>query len=380
MSRIIWLNQSNLPDPLQHIVADIIPGFDYAVYKNVMKLCYTTSFFSRTERPGTPFALARDPWHSRLPQPSKFVDFDSITDERCHQLREHQWDRPWLVEWSGGLDSTLVLCALLKNLNKQDLANITVGMTPVSIYENPNFFHNCIKGKLQIKDITAPDYQNLYKTHYLITGEPADMLTGGALAMHACSNGLDLTLPWRDNQSVILDFFAGTSAGSAGAQWLIDTMAHDIENREETYPPVDNILEWFHWINLSWKWTTKQIYKFKPGLHDPKQYFHSLINWFDTDDYQNWSINHGRYSLITDGISLNSYKKDFRRYIMRIFPDHYYAQFKIKVASTSWAMSQMHPWACLLDDGSTLTAQNHLEEIASLIPTVLNSAYHRPKF
>lgn len=338
-----------------------------------MQLCYGTSFFSRTQQPGTPFVIDRDHWHAKFPQSVTSLNFDHITDQRCHWLKTHRWDRPWLIEWSGGLDSTLVLCSILINLSKQDLEHVTVGMTPTSIYENPRFFHDCIKDKLQIKDITASDYQDMYKTHYLITGEPADMLTGGALAMHACSRGIDLTLPWRSNRHIMKDFLASTSAGRDGTEWLLDTMARDLEGCQGSSPPVNNILEWFSWINLNWKWIAKKIYKFQPGLHDPDKYFHSLINWFDTDDYQNWSIHHGRYSLITDGTSLNSYKKDFRQYIMKIFRDRYYDHFKIKIGSTSSSVSHAYPWACLLDDGSVLTAENDMDEIISLFSKNINT-------
>lgn len=372
MSRIVWFRQNYLPRELEQIVEQKITNFHYGVYKKILNLCYSHSFWPRGSHVATPFVVDQSFAPMDWTMPDGHCDFNTITNERCVWLRHNKWDRPWLVEWSGGLDSTLIVCALLANLDRSDFDNITIGLTRASLYENAEFFNSHIKPNFRMLDITSPEYHDLYQTHYLVTGEPADLLTGGALAEHAVNNGIDPRRAWRDSRQLLLDFLSSTTIGADGANWLISSMTKDLECQADRQPKVHTVLEWFWWINFAWKWNTKLSYKFHPGRQDSKAYHAALINWFDSEKYQAWSITQGRYSLITHGTEAKSYKRDFRRYIKTIWPDAYYQHFKIKIASTSLALESHSPWACVLDDGSILTAEKDMSRILELFLDTIN--------
>ena len=379
MKKIVWFRQNYLPLEIVQTIKDHVPVFDYTVYENTLGLCYANGFWSRSQSPTTLFL--NDPvfFGAEMPRynASAETDFDRITDARCQWLRKHRWDRPWLLEWSGGLDSTLMICAVLKNLETQDLDNITVGMTRASLYENSQFYHDVIEHKFKILDLNSPHYSNIYHTHYLVNGEPADMLPGGGLAEYARRCGIDLSLPWRDNIGLLRTFLSNTRIGITGTDFLLKTMQDELGNLDPGAPPVDIIAEWFWWINFCWKWMSLTVHRLHPGRQDAKRYIEALVNWFDTQEYQQWSMLRGRYSLLTNASTPKSYKQDWRRYIHQIWSDAHFNHFKIKIASTSLALDASAPWACLLDDYSFLSFPKDQDQIKKLLPYVINDHFKK---
>lgn len=375
MSRIVWFRQNYLPAPLIRATQQGRPDFDAETYFKTLGLCYANGFWPRSPQVTTPFRKNLDVFAVDIPAFDADFDltFQDITDRRCQWLRQHRWDRPWLLEWSGGLDSTVMVCAVLKTFAPRDLENVTIGLTRSSVYENPQFYDTVIKPKFQTLDISSKIYRDIYRTHYLVNGEPADMLPGGGLAEHAGRSGLDLSLDWRQHSALLIEFLSSTRLGVPGAQWLYNTMQQDLDNLAAPFPPVTRMVEWFWWINFSWKWMSLTVHKLHPGIQEAKSYLDSLINWFDCPEYQKWSMCRGRYNLLRDNDSALSYKHDWRSYIANVWADGYYKKFKIKTASTSLSLHQKAPWACMLDDYSFLTAADDMEQILSLWPSVINT-------
>lgn len=374
MSRIVWFRQDCLPAELGRLTQDLRPDFDPATYNRILITCLANGFWPRGTITAAPFANDADLFHARMPafDPQFHSDFATITDDRCLQLKGRNWDRPWLVEWSGGLDSTVIVCSILRNLDRSDLSNITIGLTRSSIYENPAFFDQHIRPNFDLLDISGQSYDNVYLDHYLINGEPADMLPGGGLAEHARRCGIDLTLPWRNERQLLVDFLATTTAGARGAAWLYDMMAQELDHNHPDRAPVDQLVEWFWWINFCWKWMPLTLHRLFPGQQQAHKYMASLINWFDSPQYQQWSMNIGRYALVRHATSHMPYKEPWRDYIKSVWSDAYYNKFKIKTASSSVKANQQTSWGCLLDDLSYLTIEQDRERIIQLWPTVVN--------
>jgi len=375
MSKIIWFQQNALPLELSRLTQEILSDFDHTQYQAVLRTCLALGFWPRSSRPTTPFVNDPDFFNAAIPAfDSNFgLDFSTITDDRCNWLRTHKWDRPWLVEWSGGLDSTVIISSIIRNLSSHDFDNITVGLTRSSVYENPVFFEQCIRKNFSIMDISGDAYGDIYRTHYLVNGEPADMLPGGGLAEHAQRCGIDLKLSWRDSRDLLIDFLSTTVARRSGAIWLYDKIHAELLDPAEGLPPVDSIVEWFWWINFCWKWMPLTMHRFYPGDQDARAYMDSLINWFDSIDYQQWSMVEGRYSLVKQTKQDRYYKTAWRDYIYTVWPDDYYNQFKIKTTSSSIKPNHITAWACLLDDFTYLRLDRDLTRIKELWPTVINS-------
>ena len=68
-----------------------------------------------------------------------FTNFESVTNIRAQEVENHykNIDGPIVVFWSGGIDSTVILAAILKNFSKHLLERLVVKMTKDSYYENP---------------------------------------------------------------------------------------------------------------------------------------------------------------------------------------------------------------------------------------------------
>ena len=82
------------------------------------------------------------------------------------------------VMWSGGIDSTGMLAALLKNSTLSQRQQITVLLTQGSIKENPEFFKRFIIGKIDYS--TALDFNIKFdnSTHMLLCASTNDQLFG----------------------------------------------------------------------------------------------------------------------------------------------------------------------------------------------------------
>ena len=81
--------------------------------------------------------------------------------------------------YSGGIDSTLALCALIKNLNKEELSNIVICASKHSIVENPYLWKKFIWGNFKIIDSMTIKYDDLIEQGYRpITADEGDCIFG----------------------------------------------------------------------------------------------------------------------------------------------------------------------------------------------------------
>jgi hypothetical protein len=80
------------------------------------------------------------------------LNFSDISDLRALDIKKiiNDTDRTVMVQWSGGIDSTVAMVSLIKNLSTSELSKVTVSMSGDSLLENPNFYNNFIKDKFKI--------------------------------------------------------------------------------------------------------------------------------------------------------------------------------------------------------------------------------------
>jgi asparagine synthetase B (glutamine-hydrolysing) len=111
-------------------------------------------------------------------------DWNEVTDYRCDWLRQHRFDKPWTVAWSGGNDSTTVMSAIMKNLSKSDFENITVACNNASVWENPEFFQKYIEPNFKIVNSSYLMSQKcIDDENYVIDGNLADQLFAGSVSL-----------------------------------------------------------------------------------------------------------------------------------------------------------------------------------------------------
>jgi hypothetical protein len=375
--KIVYINQYNIPDVVAEKIKEINPSYDHKSLMKAMDSTLRQGFYSRKGVNSLPFDYDESFFKAGMPdlQANYKKSFNEITDQRCCDLIKSHSDRPWLIAWSGGIDSTVILSSVLKNLSAEQRKNITVSYNKISVYENPRFFHDHVRPNFKLIDSTTQEFGSLLDTHYILDGDPADMLQGSGFALNAKSWGLNLEDSWQ--QSGPLVDFLTTVMGKDAAIWTYDHMAQNLDSLRDDPLQLETYADWFWWINFNWKWTANRLHEMqRQPIPNVKPYFSSAVHWYDTMDYQQWSMTQGRYSLIRDGGSLGSYKKVSKQYIYEFDQDAHYLKFKTKTDSDSRGpRHKKTSWFCVLDDYSTLTLEDDLDRIIELLPTHINQSH-----
>jgi hypothetical protein len=115
-------------------------------------------------------------FNKNVPNYSQSFDqsFDQVSDQRCLDLRASHWHKPWVVLYSGGVDSMVILISILRTLPPSDFKNIKIWCNNGSIYENPRFFNDYIKPNFEcISDYST---HNMDHDVFLLCGEPGFVL------------------------------------------------------------------------------------------------------------------------------------------------------------------------------------------------------------
>lgn len=292
-------------------------------------------FYARAGADVWPLKFQRDFWHQLMPvtvmpQPTaQDLDFAQCTDHVFKHLRATRWDRPWYVDWSGGIDSTVIVVALLRNLAPADLDNVIINLNAFSYWEHPDFYRDHIRPNFRC--INTQQYDRDVRNcvhHYRVHGDPADMLWGAARSLQAKKDGIDLSRSWRDNDTAWQQFNRRLW-GDQAARWIYRVMAQSIESVPQY--GVETIADWYWWLNFNFKWVQKMVYDYAPA-DQPQQYFDNIVPWYADPVYQLWSINHGRFSLLNS--SLDAYKSEAKDYIWSWDHNDLYRKFKLKFNST----------------------------------------------
>jgi 3'-phosphoadenosine 5'-phosphosulfate sulfotransferase (PAPS reductase)/FAD synthetase len=86
------------------------------------------------------------------------VELDYSVEENLKSFKEEVLNRLYTIHkdcsvdalmFSGGMDSTLILASLLKNLNEEELESIMVCCSIHSLIENPEFWRRFVFNKLK---------------------------------------------------------------------------------------------------------------------------------------------------------------------------------------------------------------------------------------
>ena len=300
--------------------------------------------------------------------------FEEVTDQQCKTWLQQKSHRPWIICWSGGIDSTVVLAAILKNTTSADRENIRVACNRVSVYENPEFFYDHVMPNFSVVDSqTLEMAHQLYDTHYVIGGDLADQLycgAQGAAMAEAFSGSLDLDC--RRSPDMLLKFIAAKTDPEF-AEWFYERLMTNINS---VNVPVETYHDfwWWHFFNYAWvDYIVRDITK-NMKSQDPvlvKKYLANHLYWYDTAEYQQWSMNNNQ-NKIKYGVSLAETKLPSKQYIYDFDHNEYYRAFKTKQDSTSRQQNTLNE-ICMLDDCSFLYEKD-LALIQELLPAHIRSA------
>lgn len=253
--------------------------------------------------------------------------FSNVADARAAALWAE--NKKLSVFWSGGIDSTVALVGLLKTVPDGRLSDLTVHCNAASILEYPEFYAAHIKDKLTVKSTpevvkptdrywaenvfassTVDEIAKTLKTSLVVTGELGDQVFGSA----GFANDPDKI------SSTIDDLLV--------AQELTD-IRDEIDALSTACPiPINSVTTLMWWWNFSCKWSEVR-FRGLTSVTDSDD-FANVRHFFDTDDFQKWSIANDDLKIKD---TIQSYKFTAKDYIHDFAKHDDYRDQKLKVGS-----------------------------------------------
>lgn len=264
---------------------------------------------------------------------TKIKTYQECCDERAIELIEYSKStgRKIRVMWSGGLDSTCVMCSFLKN--GIDLEQLEVIFSFDSIVEYPWFYHNVIKKrninhKWFYKNQKSKDYlaQENDKSPIIVLGEPNDDFFLGGFALTMIEK--DMSLKNEPFEKII----------SKRAFNFIRPAIDKYPTKVKTFEEYGN----FYMFSFMTQWCMTRFCV-------SKQF--NIIGFYNTEDFQRWALFTEEPKILEDNIY--TYKYPVRKVIYDYTKDEEYFLTKQKKPS-SFAPNHGYSWH---DKGSVFLSQ-----------------------
>lgn len=371
MTKILALDQQRLIDPHIPSLNDLGIRSDWKQYQEFLTYNQNfNGFYYRTGINNLPFKNDLiGHYHFEMPDyDSKFnLSFGEVSDLRIADLVKNKQDKPWLVMYSGGIDSTVIMTAILKNLSPAEFENITVACNQLSVIEYPSFFYDYIKPNFKIVDSTYQTYNSaLYDQYYVLDGELGDLLYGAVSWLpDQASNQLLLKDFRREPDPLIALLNELKGPGT----WFYDLLKENIDSVDI---PVTTYIDFFWWMNINMCWAPALL---RP-LHQRGQalsvdkFLQNNISWYDSPEYQLWSMTVPANEKYSADIALR--KLASKKYIYDFDHNEYYYHFKCKSMSVGRSKVTTQDWFCLTDDGPPLYIEQDWRQILDLLPAHIN--------
>lgn len=228
---------------------------------------------------------------SILPELNNSHSFETLCDNRARALMDQAIanNKKIAVMYSGGIDSTLILCAFLKNCNSEEVKRVTVLLSEQSILENQNFYHSYVISNFDcVSSFRFPAF--IGNTDYIfISGEHGDQLFGSAIAQaYEVAYGFDaLFQPLNNSHGALADFLSNRGAKKY-AEPILQLFLKLCDNAPV---PIETPYHFFWWINFSTKW--QAVYtrllpysKHKKTIALEENY----TTFYCTKEFQQWSM------------------------------------------------------------------------------------------
>jgi len=319
---------------------------DYWVY-SFWAIPYLNDIRTRSDLPfTTPWGCDQHPEFMRLPK-LKFTDMSlsDILDKRAIEIHQRAVtdNKKIYIMFSGGIDSTTLLTAFIKNIPAQELDDrYTIIMSANSIAENYYFYKNYIHNKFRtINWLDLDVTQNLLKDTIVLHGDPANALLSVPTVNVITSlveDGEHLK-PFRPNVGTVIDTLESFVLKSRGrgvfgygvregwAEWYVSKMIDAIPQYEHATSVA--AFWWWHYINFKWHGSMLRPFFFtRSSVQDPVSE-EEFKYYYDTCFYINNDFHHWSYSNIDRIVRTPSdYKPEMRDYIYELTHDDLYRKHK----------------------------------------------------
>jgi len=299
-----------------------------------------------------------------------------VTDQRALEIEKKVLaeNKQLIIQWSGGIDSTVMVVAVLKNFAKSSLEHVSIACNWGSVIENPLFFYRHIKDRLSTVDINDITQKIGISGDYIcVGGSAADMLhtsmAPGLDQYMAISDSDKFNWSWKKNPDYLIGYVEKVTKNDRFGRWYYEKTRESIEHCEL---PVENYFDFMWWSGFNYNWHAQLMLEWfhhhrNTGLdwNEHKERYHT---WFQTTKYQQWAMSQcGKNTRFGKGII--SMKAIPKSYIFDYTKDSWYCKYKTKMnsAGRQGQIFSEKPFA-LTDTFEVLYLEKDLERIRQLLP------------
>lgn len=255
--------------------------------------------------------------------------FAVTNDQRCHELVSTKRDRPWLVWWSGGIDSTAIITALLRHPEVQFRNNVTVCVNELSVLENPRYFYRQILPNFKVIHGQEPTTENNLD-FYHVSGALGDQLCGPDQALHM--TGFDMYQSYVQAREPIIKQLS--HIWQIDANWFYQRMKQHIESVPDS--PVSTCADFFWWFNHTWPWYYMLLHERDGrGLRNIRDMQTAKLQWYNSYAFHAWAWHRARPQFAESFARPERFKQELKDYTWMLTGDNYFRYFKTKCHSDS---------------------------------------------
>ena len=259
----------------------------------------------------------------KMPEFRKYdKSFDEICDDKARELLNRMGNKKLAVMYSGGVDSTLILCSLLKMATKQELKRVVVLLSNESIGENPNFYYNYIIKNFECVSSYRFPYFLGDDNYLFVSGENADQLFGSQVNDDFTKENpySDLFKTMDQAEGQIMDYF-NIKLDTTHKKYAEPMMAIFKKMVDAAPIELNNVYKFFWWINFATKWQSVYVRILPYSMNkDTLKLEENYTTFYCSEDFQLWSMNNtDKFSEID-----SAGKKIPKQYIVDVNGDEEY--------------------------------------------------------
>ena len=205
------------------------------------------------------------PWqpNSLFPIPDLEQPFNKtlaqVYDERSIEIfnQSQQSGKRIVIMWSGGIDSTSMLCAFIKNLSTDQLKSIVVCTTTEGIAENTFFYETQIRKRFDLLHLRDLDFSDQFlDRHILLHGDPGDCIFGPSVARYRHLWQDDQYLrPWKDSRHLLYHMYHDNN-NLDFSSWFVNGVCDNLSDLQDQglYTNLKTLSDWHWWFYYNFKW------------------------------------------------------------------------------------------------------------------------------
>lgn len=287
-----------------------------------------------------------------IPKITHSIPFEDICLNRALSLINE--NKPISLFWSGGVDSTTALCALLKAEVRKD--QLTIFYNDLSVIEYPKMYVDVVK-KYNSKKVKNY-FDDVPKDSLIVTGECGDQIFGSQF------------IPSKN------EVIGGKIFTTKGITRRLSDLNKDVSELEivndkntpkEFYEFISKApfklktkYDLFWWIDFVFRW---QHMNLRIAISSDKdEYSNFLMNtraFFNYDKFQIWSMDEYNHREVKQTHS-DIIKKPAKDFIRSVFNDDAYYHQKPKIGSlpSAYRVSLLGRW----EDGTVSKTKEHFNE------------------